>query len=126
MSDQPQQPQEYDLIVIGSGPAGQKAALAAAKHRCRVALIDQRRAVGGACLHTGTIPSKTLREAVLYFTGYGLHNVYGAAYRPKEHITRERDILLGSSGQGSDGAHLLLPCPPGVTYRLRIMRLATS
>jgi NAD(P) transhydrogenase len=89
MSEQPQQPQEYDLIVIGSGPAGQKAALAAAKHRCRVAIIDQRRAVGGACLHTGTIPSKTLREAVLYFTGHGLHNVYGAAYRPKEHITRD-------------------------------------
>ena len=89
MSEQPQQPQEYDLIVIGSGPAGQKAALAAAKHRFRVALIDQRRAVGGACLHTGTIPSKTLREAVLYFTGHGLHNVYGAAYRPKEHITRD-------------------------------------
>jgi NAD(P) transhydrogenase len=89
MSEQPQQPQEYDLIVIGSGPAGQKAALAAAKHRFRVAIIDQRRAVGGACLHTGTIPSKTLREAVLYFTGHGLHNVYGAAYRPKEHITRD-------------------------------------
>jgi NAD(P) transhydrogenase len=86
---QPQQPQEYDLIVIGSGPAGQKAALVAAKQRFRVALIEQRQAVGGACLHTGTIPSKTLREAVLYFTGYGLHNVYGVAYRPKQHITPE-------------------------------------
>ena len=89
MSEQPQQPQAYDLIVIGSGPAGQKAALAAAKQRCRVAIIDQRQAVGGACLHTGTIPSKTLREAVLYFTGYGLHSIYGAAYRPKQHITHE-------------------------------------
>ncbi|HEY7494751.1 MAG TPA: FAD-dependent oxidoreductase, partial [Candidatus Tectomicrobia bacterium] len=80
---------EYDLIVIGSGPAGQKAALAAAKHRVRVALIEQRQVVGGACLHTGTIPSKTLREAILYFTGHRLHGLYGAAYRVKERITPE-------------------------------------
>ncbi len=80
---------DYDLIVIGSGPAGQKAALAAAKHRFRVALIEQRQVVGGACLHTGTIPSKTLREAVLYFTGHRLHGVYGSAYRVKERITVE-------------------------------------
>jgi NAD(P) transhydrogenase len=79
----------YDLIVIGSGPAGQKAALAAAKHCARVALIEQRQVVGGACLHTGTIPSKTLREAVLYFTGHRLHGVYGSAYRVKERITPE-------------------------------------
>jgi NAD(P) transhydrogenase len=89
MTERLQEPQTYDLIVIGSGPAGQKAALAAAKQRVRVALIDQRQTIGGACLHTGTIPSKTLREAVLYFTGYGLHNVYGAAYRPKAQITRD-------------------------------------
>jgi NAD(P) transhydrogenase len=80
---------EYDLIVIGSGPAGQKAALAAAKHYMRVALIEQRQVVGGACLHTGTIPSKTLREAVLYFTGHRLHSLYGSAYRVKERITPE-------------------------------------
>jgi NAD(P) transhydrogenase len=80
---------EYDLIVIGSGPAGQKAALAAAKHRVRVALIEQRQVVGGACLHTGTIPSKTLREAILYFTGHRLHSLYGASYRVKERITPE-------------------------------------
>lgn len=77
---------EYDLIVIGSGPSGQKAALAAAKHQRRVALIEKNRVVGGACLHTGTIPSKTLREAVVYFTGHALHSVYGSAYRPKERI----------------------------------------
>jgi NAD(P) transhydrogenase len=80
---------EYDLIVIGSGPAGQKAALAAAKHHVRVALIEQRQVIGGACLHTGTIPSKTLREAVLYFTGHRLHSLYGSAYRVKERITPE-------------------------------------
>jgi NAD(P) transhydrogenase len=79
----------YDLIVIGSGPAGQKAALAAAKHRYRVALIERRQVVGGSCLHTGTIPSKTLREAVLYFTGHRLHGVYGSSYRVKDRITSE-------------------------------------
>ena len=78
---------EYDLIVIGSGPAGQKAALAAAKQRRRVALIERQQIVGGFCLHTGTIPSKTLREAVLYFTGHRLHSLYGASYRLKERIT---------------------------------------
>lgn len=80
---------EYDLIVIGSGPAGQKAALAAAKQRCRVALVERQQVVGGFCLHTGTIPSKTLREAVLYLTGHRLHSLYGASYRLKERITLE-------------------------------------
>jgi NAD(P) transhydrogenase len=78
---------EYDLIVIGSGPAGQKAALAAAKQRRRVALIERQQVVGGFCLHTGTIPSKTLREAVLYLTGHRLHSLYGASYRIKDRIT---------------------------------------
>ena len=87
------QPQAYDLIVIGSGPAGQKAALTAAKQRCRVALIERRAVVGGACLHTGTIPSKTLREAVLYFSGHALHDLYGVSYRPKNRITPE-DLTL--------------------------------
>ena len=80
---------EYDLVVIGSGPAGQKAALAAAKHRFRVAIIERRQVGGGSCLHTGTIPSKTLREGVLYFTGHRLHSVYGSSYRPKDKVTIE-------------------------------------
>lgn len=83
----------YDLIVIGSGPAGQKAAIAAAKVDARVALIEQRQVVGGNCLHTGTIPSKMLREAVLYFTGYSLRDVYGVSYQPKERITTE-DLMF--------------------------------
>lgn len=58
----------YDLAVIGSGPAGQKAALAAAKLGKRVAMIDREHVVGGVCIHTGTIPSKALREAVLTYT----------------------------------------------------------
>ncbi len=82
-------PYDYDLIVIGSGPAGQKAALTAAKQQARVALIEQRQLIGGSCLHTGTIPSKTLREAVLYFTGYSLRDLYGVSYQPKERITPE-------------------------------------
>lgn len=80
---------DYDLIVIGSGPAGQKAALAAAKQRFRVALIERLLVLGGGCLHTGTIPSKTLREAVIYFSGHRLHSVYGSSYRPKDKIATE-------------------------------------
>ena len=53
---------EYDLIVIGSGPAGQKGAICAAKMRKKVAIIDRKLAIGGVCVHTGTIPSKTLRK----------------------------------------------------------------
>lgn len=83
------EPNTYDLVVIGSGPAGQKAALAAAKQRFRVALIERTQVLGGVCLHTGTIPSKTLREAVIYFTGHRLHSLYGSAYRLKERIAPE-------------------------------------
>jgi NAD(P) transhydrogenase len=56
---------EYDLVVIGSGPAGQKSAICAAKLRKKVAIIDRKKTIGGVCVHTGTIPSKTFREAVL-------------------------------------------------------------
>jgi NAD(P) transhydrogenase len=62
--------EHYDLFVIGSGPAGQKGAIAAAKAGKRVGITDGKMRLGGTCLHTGTIPSKTLREAVLYFSGY--------------------------------------------------------
>ncbi len=62
---------QYDLVVIGSGPAGQKAAICAAKLRKRAAVIDRKGMVGGVCVHTGTIPSKTVRETVLHPSGYG-------------------------------------------------------
>ena len=65
------QANEYDLVVIGSGPAGQKGAICAAKMRKKVAIIDRRLAMGGVCVHTGTIPSKVLREAVLYLSRAG-------------------------------------------------------
>ena len=79
--------QEYDLIVIGSGPAGQRAAIQAAKAGKRVALVEKREVVGGACINTGTIPSKTLREAVLHFSGYHYQAIYGMNYRVKEKIS---------------------------------------
>src|SRR5690606_18733926 len=77
----------YDLVVIGSGPGGQKAAIAAAKLGRRVAVVERRDHVGGVSLHTGTIPSKTLREAVLYLTGLQMRDVYGSSYRLKDRIT---------------------------------------
>src|SRR5436189_5793856 len=78
---------QYDLVAIGSGPAGQRAAIQAAKSGKRVALIEKREVIGGACINTGTIPSKTMREAVLHLSGYNYQNVYGVNYRVKEKIT---------------------------------------
>src|SRR3954447_20653165 len=78
---------EYDLVVIGSGPGGQKAAIAAAKLGKTVAVIERGQMLGGVCVQTGTIPSKTLREAVVYLTGMSQRELYGASYRVKEKIT---------------------------------------
>jgi NAD(P) transhydrogenase len=80
---------DYELVVIGSGPAGQKAAIQAAKLRRKVALVEKRRVVGGSCVNTGTIPSKTIREAILYLTGLSQRAIYGAGYRLKEEISVE-------------------------------------
>ena len=77
----------YDLIVIGSGPSGQRAAVAAAKMRKRVVVVEARSFVGGVCVNTGTIPSKTMREAVLHLSGYNYRAIYGLNYRVKEKIT---------------------------------------
>jgi NAD(P) transhydrogenase len=78
---------KYDLIVIGSGPAGQRAAVAASKMNKRVVVVEARTVVGGVCINTGTIPSKTMREAVLHLSGYNYRSVYGINYRVKEKIT---------------------------------------
>ncbi|WP_431896062.1 Si-specific NAD(P)(+) transhydrogenase [Nonomuraea sp. bgisy101] len=78
---------DFDLLVLGSGPGGQKAAIAAAKLRKRVAVVEKKHMLGGVCINTGTIPSKTLREAVLYLTGLNQRELYGASYRVKEEIT---------------------------------------
>src|SRR5947209_4495320 len=78
---------DFDVLVIGSGPGGQKAAIAAAKLGRRAAIVERRDMIGGVCLNTGTIPSKTLREAVLYLTGLDQREMYGQSYRVKEDIT---------------------------------------
>jgi NAD(P) transhydrogenase len=75
--------QSFDLIVIGSGPAGQKAAICAAKLRKRVAVIDRTMMLGGVCVHTGTIPSKSVREAIFQLTGIAVRTFYGNSYRGK-------------------------------------------
>ena len=78
---------DYDLAVIGSGPAGQKGAIAASKMGKRVAMIDRREMVGGVSIHTGTIPSKTLREAILYLSGFRERSFYGRDYTVKDEIS---------------------------------------
>ena len=78
---------DYDLLVMGSGPSGQKAAIAASKLGRRVGIIDRRDMIGGVCINTGTVPSKTLREAVLYLTGLSQRDLYGSSYRVKDEIT---------------------------------------
>jgi NAD(P) transhydrogenase len=77
---------DYELLVIGSGPAGQKAAIQGAKLGRRVAVVE-RREVGGVSVNWGTIPSKTLREAIVYLTGMSQRSTYGDSYRVKEEIT---------------------------------------
>ena len=97
---------ELDLVVIGSGPAGQKAAIQAAKLRQARGHRRMPSPVGGVCVNTGTIPSKTLREAALYLTGLNQRELYGQSYRVKQEITigdllwrttqvieRERDVV---------------------------------
>ena len=79
--------EKYDLIVIGSGPAGQRAAIQAAKFGKHVALVEKLEVVGGVAINTGTIPSKTIREAVLHLSGFYYQNIYGVNYRVKEQIT---------------------------------------
>jgi len=77
----------YDLIIIGSGPAGHHAAIQGAKCGKRVAIMERRDVLGGTSINTGTIPSKTMREAVMHLSGYQYQNLYGLNYRVKERIT---------------------------------------
>jgi NAD(P) transhydrogenase len=79
---------EYDLVVIGSGPAGQKGAIAAAKARKRVAVIDRIVMIGGVSVHTGTIPSKTVREAIFQLTGSAVKTLYGGGHRVATSLCR--------------------------------------
>src|ERR1700685_612580 len=84
---------QFDLIVIGSGPAGQKGAICAAKMRKRVAVIDRTLMIGGVCVHTGTIPSKRVREAIFQLTGNAVRAFYGESYRGKNDSTVQ-DLAL--------------------------------
>ncbi|GAC1633441.1 MAG: Si-specific NAD(P)(+) transhydrogenase [Candidatus Acidiferrum sp.] len=79
--------ENYDLLVIGSGPAGQRAAIQAAKFGKHVALVEKMEVVGGVAINTGTIPSKTMREAVLHLSGFYWQSIYGVNYRVKDQIT---------------------------------------
>jgi len=78
---------DYDLLVIGSGPGGQKAAIAGAKLGKRSAIVERKTMIGGVCINTGTVPSKTLREAVIYLTGKSQQEYYGVGYRVQEEIS---------------------------------------
>ena len=78
--------EKYDIIVIGSGPAGRRAAIQAAKLGKSVLVVENRLRVGGVSVHTGTIPSKTLRETVLNLSGWRERGFYGRAYRVKKEI----------------------------------------
>ena len=78
---------KVDLLVIGSGPAGQRAAIQGAKLGKRVVVVEKKDVVGGVCTNTGTIPSKTLREAIMYFSGYRQRHVYGRSFMVKRRVT---------------------------------------
>jgi NAD(P) transhydrogenase len=80
-------------LVIGSGPAGQRAAIQGAKLNKRVAIVERRTVLGGCSVNLGTIPSKTLREAALELCGYRSREFYGASYTVKKHITMQ-DLLF--------------------------------
>src|SRR5271156_958133 len=84
----------FDVVVIGSGPAGQKAAIQAAKLGKRVCIIEKNPVLGGAGINTGTIPSTALREAVLSLTGANKRSLYGENSRPKRDITIEDPIYM--------------------------------
>ena len=82
------------MFVIGTGPAGQRAAIQAAKLGRRVGVCERREVVGGVCINTGTIPSKTFREAVLYLTGFRQRGIYGSSFAVKEDISMSDDLLF--------------------------------
>src|SRR6266849_5806669 len=79
--------QHYDLVVIGGGPAGEKGAAQAAYFGKKVAIVEQSPQLGGACINTGTLPSKTLRESALYFSGLRQRGLHGIDYSLREGLT---------------------------------------
>src|SRR5437764_11962979 len=87
-------PEKYDLIVIGSGPAGEKGAAQAAYFGKKVALVEQMMFLGGAAANTGTLPSKTLRETALFLTGFRQRQLFGLDFRGLQESVSVRDFLL--------------------------------
>src|SRR5688572_10991737 len=77
----------FDVVVIGTGPAGQKAAIQAAKLGKKVCIVEKENVLGGAAINTGTVPSKALREAVIHLTGVGRRELFGDNSRIKRNIT---------------------------------------
>ena len=95
---------EFDLVVIGSGPAGEKGAAQAAYFGKKVALVEKQKLLGGALINTGTVPSKTLRETALYFSGLEQRGLYGIDYTLRENLTvpefmhREKEVTRSLRG----------------------------
>src|SRR5580658_10742799 len=91
--------EDFDLVVIGCGPAGEKAGAQAAYFGKRVVVIERAEHMGGSCINTGTVPSKTLRESALYFSGLKQRGLYGIDYSLKENLTindfmhHEREVV---------------------------------
>jgi NAD(P) transhydrogenase len=141
---------DFDVLVLGSGPGGQKAAIAASKLGRSVAMAERRHMMGGVCINTGTIPSKTLREAVLYLTGLSQREMYGQSYRLKDDITvadlaartshvigrevdvirnqlsRNRVTLLTGSGRFVDPHTLTITDPSGRDHTVRAEKVVIA
>ncbi|MEO0911197.1 MAG: FAD-dependent oxidoreductase, partial [Pseudomonadota bacterium] len=79
----------YEMIVIGSGPSGRRGAIQAAKFGKKVLVVERGRRVGGVSVHTGTIPSKTLRETALNLSGWRERGFYGRSYRVKQNLSAD-------------------------------------
>jgi NAD(P) transhydrogenase len=106
-------PYDYDLLVIGSGPAGEKGAAQAAYFGKRVAVIEKYVAPGGAAVHTGTLPSKTLRETAIYLSGYRTRELYGLSVSlDPEPRGAQADVAQGHGGDARGRPHLLEPRSP--------------
>lgn len=144
-------PETFDLVVIGCGPAGEKGGAQAAYFGKRVAVVERASAVGGSCINTGTVPSKTLRESALYFSGLKQRGLYGIDYSLKEDLTvhdfmhHEREVvemerrrilknlelhkieLLGGQASFEDAHTVLVNGPAGARQlRAGIILLATG